>query len=49
MTAVEKLVAFVENLTEEQVDKIIRQMPRLSALLVEALQPCPPEQTSQNQ
>ena len=42
MSATEKLVSFVENLTEEQVNKIIRQMPRLSALLAESKQPSPP-------
>lgn len=49
MTAVEQLVSFVENLTEEQVEKIIRQMPRLIALLEASEQPCLPGQTSQIQ
>jgi hypothetical protein len=43
------LVEFIMNLTEEEVDKIISELPRLLAMLDKEGQPCPPEQTSQDQ
>ena len=49
MSDTEKLISYIMSLTPEQADKIIRQIPRLTALLEESLQPCPPEQSSQNQ
>lgn len=49
MSAVDQLIKYIMELTPEQVDKIISQLPRLSALLEESSQPYPPEQTSQIQ
>ena len=43
-----KLVELIMNLTEEEVDKIISELPRLLAMLDKEVQPCPPEQTSQD-
>ena len=39
MNTVEQLIDFIKNLTPEQADKIIRQMPRLIALTEEPSQP----------
>lgn len=49
MSDTEKLISYILTLTPEQADKIIRQMPRLTALLEESSQPCPPEQSLQTQ
>lgn len=49
MTAKDELTAFLLNLTDEQVDKLITALPKLTSLLEESSQPCPPAQTSQNQ
>ena len=39
MNTVEQLIDFIKKLTPEQADKIIRQMPRLTALTEEPSQP----------
>ena len=44
-----KLVDFIMNLTEEEVDRIISELPRLLAMLDTEAQPCHPEQTLPNQ
>lgn len=45
----DKLVEFIMNLTEEEIDKIISELPRLLAMLDKEAQPCPPKQTLPNQ
>ncbi len=49
MSAVDKLISYIMTLTPEQVDKVVNQLPRLSALLGESDQPCHQEQFSQKQ
>ena len=49
MTAVDQLIKYILTLTPEQVDKVVNQIPRLIELLSESSQPCPPEQSAQNQ
>ena len=44
-----KLVDFIMNLTEEEVDRIISELPRLLVMLDTEAQPCHPEQTLLNQ
>ena len=41
-----KLVEFIYSLTEEEVNKIIAELPRLIAKLEESAQPCPPERSA---
>ena len=43
-----ELLNFIENLTPEQVDKLITHLPRLTSLLSESCQLSPREQTLQN-
>lgn len=38
-----RLVEFILNLTEEEVDKIIAVLPKLTAMLEESVQPSRPE------
>lgn len=40
-----KLVEFISSLTEEEVDKIIAELPRLTAMLGESVRPYPPERS----
>lgn len=40
LTDKEALMSFVENLTDEEVEKIISHLPELSALLAESFRPC---------
>ena len=47
MTPQEKLLSFVSNLTDEQVEKLINHFQELSSSLEGSSQPCPPEQTLQ--
>lgn len=49
MNDTERLISYILTLTPEQADKIIRQLPQLTALLEESLQPYPSEQSSQIQ
>ena len=49
MTNVEKLIDYIKNLTPEQADKIICQMPRLIALVEEPCQPDPQKDLWQSQ
>ena len=44
-----ELLNFIENLTPEQVDKLVTQIPRLTSLLSGSSQLCHPAQTLQNQ
>lgn len=39
-----KLLTYIESLTPEQIEKLITQLPRLTALLEETSQLCPREQ-----
>ena len=41
-----KLVEFIYSLTEEEIDKIIAELPRLIAMLEESAQPCLPERSA---
>ena len=45
----EDLINYILSLTPEQIEKLIAQIPRLTELLAEQDQPCPPEQSVQNQ
>lgn len=45
MSDTEKLMNYILSLTPEQVDKVVSQLPRLTELLEESLQPCPQELT----
>ena len=47
MTATDELVKYILNLTPEQVEKIVSQLPRLSSLLEEPSLPCLQEQSLQ--
>ena len=49
MTAVNNLISYISNLTPEQVEKVFNHLPQLISLLEEASQPCPLEQSLQNQ
>lgn len=49
MTHKEDLLSYISALTEEQVEKIINQIPRLISLLAESSPLCHQEQTLQNQ
>lgn len=49
MTNVDKLITYILTLTPEQADKVIRQLPRLTELLAESLQPCLQEQSLRTQ
>lgn len=49
MTNVDKLIDYIKNLTPEQADKIICQMPRLIALVEEPCQPDPQKDLWQSQ
>lgn len=40
MSAKTELLDFIENLTEEQIEKLFSQLPKLSSLLEESCQPC---------
>jgi hypothetical protein len=40
-----KLVEFISLLTEEEIDKIIAELPRLTAMLGESVRPYPPERS----
>lgn len=44
-----KLLSYISMLTPEQIEKLVNQLPRLTALLSEQAPPYPPEQTSQSQ
>lgn len=44
-----KLLSYISMLTPEQIEKLVNQLPRLTALLSEQAPPCPREQTLQNQ
>lgn len=48
MNAKAELISFISTLSEEQIDKIIDQLPQLTSLLGEASPPYPREQTLQN-
>ena len=41
-----KLVEFIYSLTEEEIDKIIAELPKLIAMLEESAQPCLPERSA---
>ena len=43
-----ELISFISTLSEEQIDKIISQLPRLTSLLEESSPLYPREQTLQN-
>ena len=47
MTAIDELVKYILNLTPEQADKVVSQLPRLSLLLEEPSRPCQPGQIVQ--
>ncbi len=47
MSAVDELIKYILELTPEQVDKVVNQLPRLTELLSKSSQPCPQEQFSQ--
>ena len=49
MSATKELIKYVNSLTQEQVDKIIEQLPRLTAMLEEPKPPCSPGETPQTQ
>jgi len=49
MTNVDKLITYILTLTPEQADKVIRQLPLLTELLAESLQPCLQEQSLRTQ
>ena len=49
MSAVDKLVSYILELTPEQVDKVVSQLPRLTELLSGSSQPCLQEQSLQKQ
>ncbi len=49
MSAVDKLISYISTLTPEQIEKLVNQLPRLTALLSEQVPPYPRGQTSQNQ
>lgn len=49
MSATDKLMAYINNLTPEQVDKIMNQLPRLISLIEESAPPYPPGQPPQKQ
>ena len=49
MTNVEKLIDYIKTLTPEQADKVIRQMPRLTALAEEPFRPDPQSAPAQSQ
>ena len=44
-----KLVDLIMGLTEEEIDKLISELPKLTELLNKPAQPCPPAQNEQNQ
>lgn len=44
----EELISFISALSEEQIDKILNQLPQLFSLLGEASPPCHRELTLQN-
>ena len=44
MSAKSELLEFIENLTEEETEKIFSQLPKLSSLLEEATLSCRLEQ-----
>lgn len=48
MSATDKLMAYINTLTPEQIDKIINELPRLTSLLEESVPPDPPGQPPQN-
>ena len=41
-----KLVEFISLLTEEEIDKIIAELPKLIVMLGESVPPYPPEQSA---
>ena len=49
MSAIDKLVTYVSNLTPEQVEKLFNYLPKLTSLLEEPSPPSLREQTSQTQ
>ena len=44
-----RLLEFIASLTEEQIEKIIAELPKVTALLAELDRPCPPEPSLPNQ
>ena len=44
-----KLVDLIMGLTEEEIDKLISALPKLTELLNKPAQACPPAQNEQNQ
>lgn len=44
-----KLITFIETLTAEQIEKLIKALPRLIASIGELNQPYPQEQNTQGQ
>ena len=44
-----KLLSYISTLTPEQIEKLVKELPRLISLLQEQAPPCPPVQTSQSQ
>ena len=44
-----KLLSYISTLTPEQIEKLVKELPRLTSLLSEQAPLCPPEQTSQSQ
>ena len=47
MSAIDKLLAYIDTLTPDQVDKILNQLPRLTSLLEESNQSYPQGQSPQ--
>ena len=49
MSATDRLIQYITNLTPSQIDKLASHLPKLTSLLEEPIQPYPQEQTVQNQ
>ena len=44
-----KLISYIASLSPEQLEKLIKELPRLTSLLQGQAPPCPQEQSSQTQ